>query len=513
MKSYFYITTPIFYPTGIPSLQSAYATVTADCCARYKRLMGSKVYFVTGSDEHGQKVQRAAKSHRMTPQAFVDRVVGDFKTVWKKLQISYDEFVRTSSENHIAVVEKVFNRLVESDDIYLGEYSGWYCISCESFWLSSLVEDNCCPNPECHGSVEEIREKSYFFRLSKYAHKIMEHVEKNPGFIEPGAQREEIIQVLRKGLQDLCVTRKGVIWGIPVPPDPDFTIYVWVDALISYISAAGFGGEKFNQIWPANIHVIRKGILVFHSIILPAFCIALGIPLPETIFAHGYFNESDREKMQHRPGIANLVEIVDEFGPDAIRYYFLRETSFGQDMEFSYSNLLRRMNSDLANNLGNLFRRSVTMIGKYAQNSIPPAGQKTSLERNLARIFREVKREYKKSMDRMNFRQSLKALWDLVDELNRYIEATSPWNLHRRKETDRLNTILYTLADYMRILAILLSPFMPKASMEMWKQLGFTESIWKQKFDSTNTDLFPVNQQVRISKYIFPRYEPAEVSG
>jgi len=508
-KSYF-ITTPIYYPDDIPHLSAGYATITADCCARYRRMVEDDVHFITGSDEHGQKVQQASRIHRKTPQEFVDRMVKDFITVWKKLQISYNDFIRTTDERHIQIVENVFEKLLEKGDIYTGEFSGWYCIECETFWPDSVVEKKRCPRPECPQGVKRIKEQGFFFRLSKYREQILDFIEKNPEFIKPLECRNDTIDTLKKGLEDICITRKGPIWGIPVPSNPDFKIYVWMDALINYITAAGYGSNEFENFWPADIQIIGRDMVNFHTIILPAFCLALEIPLPGTIFSQGWVMSGGKKISRSLHGATNLVEIVDEFGSDALRYYLLREVSQGDDLEFSIPRLISRFNNQLANDLGNLFRRSISMTLKYRDGVVPEGGNPGDHERNLARVFKEAKNEYKKSMDKLEFREALISVWDLVSALNRYIDNKTPWDSYKNNNTGKLNTTLYTLMDYLRIVTVLVMPFMPRAAIKMWRRLGFRDILWEKKFDSINLGLFPPGQKVKKQSPLFPRIEPVD---
>ncbi|MCD4784261.1 MAG: methionine--tRNA ligase [Candidatus Eremiobacteraeota bacterium] len=508
-KSYF-VTTPIYYPDEIPHLSAGYATIMADCCARYRRMVEDSVHLITGSDEHGQKVQEAAKSHRKTPQEFVDRMVRDFITAWKKLQISYDDFVRTTDDRHIQIVENIFEKLLEKGDIYTGEFSGWYCIECETFWPESMVERKRCPRPECRHSVKRVKEQGYFFRLSKYRNQILDYLEKTPGFIKPEECMKNTIDTLRGELEDICITRKGPIWGIPVPSDPDFKIYVWLDALLNYIAAVGYGSDEFEKYWPADIHIIGRDMVNFHTIIWPAICFALEIPLPGTIFSQGWVISGGKKISRSLHGSTNLVEIVDEFGSDALRYYFLREVSPGDDLEFSIPRLTSRFNNQLANDLGNLFRRSISMTIKYCDGMVPERGKLGSRERNLARVFKEVKKEYKKLMDKLEFREALISLWDLVGELNRYIDNKAPWDLYKKEDKEELNTTLYTLMDYLRIITVLVMPFVPRTAIKMWRRLGFRDILRKKKFDSVNIGLFPAGQTVKMQSPLFPRIETME---
>jgi methionyl-tRNA synthetase len=507
----YYITTPIYYPDVIPGLQALYSAIAADCAARYRRMTGKEVFFVTGTDEHGSGVQKIAALQKKIPQDLVNSMAANFKVIFRKLQISHNRFVRTSDEDHIRVVEKVFNDLSGKGHIYRGEYRGWYCLSCESFWPDTLTRSGRCPKPRCGSNLEAVQEEGYFFRLSAFAAPVLEHLQNNPDFIRPEHHRAKVINTLREGLQDLCITRKGLIWGIPAPPDPGFTIYVWLDALLAYVSAAGYGTENFLKVWPADLHLIREDILAFHAIIWTALCLALEIPLPRALHVHGSLMAEGKVLSPSQRDPVNPVEIIDLYGPDAFRYYLLREAPLGQDLEFSVNSLVNRHKGSLANGLGNLFHRSITMLEKYRGGIVPEPSEKSSAERNLERVFRQVKNEYKKSMDTLDFREAIQSLWDLVDGLNRFIQETKAWELHRDGLEKRLDTVLYTLADYLRILTLLISPFMPRAAIKMWRSLGFKDSLWKKKFDLANPERMTPGQVIRKIKPLFPRSdEPGE---
>ncbi len=506
-KKNYFITTPIYYPTDIPHLAAAYSNITADCYARYKRMMGENVYFSTGSDEHGQKVFEASKNHRKTPLEFVNGIVGNMLTVWKKLQISYNDFIRTTDEDHIFVVEEIFKRLLEKDEIYRGEYEGWYCVSCESFWPEALTDSHRCPRPECKKSLEKIKEDGYFFRLSKYSDKLADYLEKNPDFIKPRDARNIVLDRIKNGLQDLCVTRKGPVWGIPVPSDPDFSIYVWFDALINYLSVAGYGNEDFSNFWPADIQVVGRDMMTFHAIIFTAICMALEIEPPKSVMVQGWVLSNSRRISRANAGSVNLIEVIDMYGPDALRFYLLNEVPMGKALEFSIPRLVMRLNNQLANDLGNLSYRSISMVMKYCDGKVPKPHQMGSYERNLARIFKEVKNEYKKSMDALQFRDAMISLWDLVGSLNRYLVNTSPWEAYNNGDMETVETSLYTVLDYLRIITVLLVPFMPRASIKMWRRLGHKDILWEKKFDSANPGQLIVGQEVKKQSPLFPRIQ------
>lgn len=513
----YYITTPIFYPNDIPHIGTAYNVIASDILARFARITNKDVFFLTGTDEHGQKIEQAANSRNQSPKEYVDKIVDGFKTVWEKLNISYDDFIRTTEKRHITVVQKVFKRLMETGDIKKGFYEGWYCVPDETFWLESQLIDNKCPNQECRRPVEWVKEESYFFTLSKYAESLLSYIESNPDFIMPLSRRNETISFIKNGLQDLCVTRKTLKWGVPVPEDPEHVLYVWIDALINYISAIGYlvDENKFNKWWPADLHLIGKDILRFHAIIWPAMLMALNIPLPKTIFAHGWLSIGG-EKISKSKGVKkNLLELIDEYGTDPLRYFLLREGSFGHDFEFSEEALIRRINTELANDLGNLFHRTLTMIEKYQNSQIFEPNNKSlttakddeQLKETANKLFVLLKQD----LAGLLFRQGIIDIWNLVDLANKYVDSQAPWTLNKKGETERLKTVLYNLAETLRIIALAVSPFLPQSAEKMLKQLGLQYSISSLSPEDFSWGKLPAGA-VAKGVPLFPKIEEASIA-
>ncbi len=507
MNKNFFATTPIYYPDGLPGIQTAYSAVLADCMSRYHRLLRENVLMLTGTDEHGVNIQKAAEAHHRIPQDFVDQTSENFRLTFRKLRIREDSFVRTSSEEHIRVVEDVFRTLEKSDHLYKGQYKGNYCISCESFWPDSLISRGRCPKPRCMGQVEKVREEGYFFRLSDFTDPLREQIRNNPEFVWPDRHRNTLLETIGDGIKDLCITRRGLIWGIPVPDDPEFTIYVWFDALLGYLTGAGYGNDDFTHLWPPTVQVIREDILTFHGIIWPAICMALRIPTPRKLLVHGNILINGKYCPSHQRGPLNLSEILDIYGADALRYFFLRQSPTGNDLDVNLPSLEKRLKRDLANDLGNLFQRSISMIEKYYNCHVPDPSRHSAPERNLERIFRQVKNEYKKSMDSMKIREALISLWDLVDGLNRYIQNNQPW---KEENPSRLATVIYNVADYLRIISLMLRPTLPGTAKKMWRALGFSSDMDTLWFDSVSPGRFPKGQKVHPIKPLFPKVEISE---
>jgi methionyl-tRNA synthetase len=487
----FYLTTPIYYVNDVPHIGHAYTTIAADVLARYKRLAGYEVFFLTGTDEHGIKIERSARERGVSPQEWTDTISEHFRHLWARLNISYDDFIRTSQPRHQAVAQAVFQKAYEKGDIYKGLYEGWYCIPDETFLLESELQGGQCPI--CGRPVEWITEEAYFFRLSKYQDWILDHIESHPTFIQPVSRRNEVLSFVRSGLRDLCVSRSTFSWGIPVPFDPSQVIYVWIDALTNYLTAIGYGvdAQTFDKFWPANIHLIGKEILRFHAVIWPILLRSADLPPPAQVFAHGWWT-ADGEKMSKSTGnVIDPGKLVEELAQkagasldtavDAIRYFVLREVAFGLDGDFSHTALVQRFNSDLANDLGNLLSRTLTMLQRYCQGTVPPPTETESAANALAEAAAKLVPDLDPLLNELAFHRALARLWEYVRLVNRYVDEQAPWALARDPAQRRqLDTVLYNQVESLRIIALLLFPFMPHTAASMWRQLGIQDEIATQ---------------------------------
>lgn len=503
-KKKYYITTAIAYTSGKPHIGNTYEIVLADAIARYKRQKGYDVYFQTGTDEHGEKIELKAKEKGVTPKEFVDNVAGEIKRIWDVMNTSYDKFVRTTDPHHEKIVQKIFDKMYENGDIYKGEYKGLYCTPCESFWTESQLVDGKCP--DCGRKVEEKKEEAYFFKLSKYQDKLVDYIENHPDFIQPESRKNEMLNnFIKPGLQDLCVSRTSFDWGVPVDIDPKHVIYVWLDALTNYITNIGYdpdgSSDEFNKWWPADLHVIGKDIVRFHTIYWPCFLWSLGLELPKKVFGHPWLLTNNDKIGKSRGNAIYADDLVDLFGVDAVRYYVLHEIPYANDGNLTNELLIERTNTDLANTLGNLVNRTISMANKYFDGVVKNKNVNEDVDNELILMVNDLDEKVEEKMDKLEIGSALDEIFDVLRRSNKYIDETTPWSLAKESDKkDRLETVLYNLLESIRVCAYHLRPFLTKTSDEIFKQLNIKDDSNFFNENNTYKDMKPEVLFARIDK-------------
>ena len=509
-KKPYYITTPIYYPSTNLHIGNTYTTVAADAIARFKRLTGHEVMFLTGTDEHGQKIERIANEKGITPKEHVDEIVAGIKDLWKMMNISYDKFIRTTDDYHVKAVQEIFKKLYDQGDIYKDSYEGLYCTPCESFWTETqLVNGNC---PDCGRPVEKAKEEAYFFKMSKYTDRLIQYIEEHPDFIQPESRKNEMLNnFLRPGLQDLCVSRTSFTWGIPVSFDEKHVIYVWIDALSNYITALGYGQENqelYKKFWPADVHLIGKDILRFHTIYWPIMLMALGLELPKQVFGHGWLLVDGGKMSKSKGNVVDPVVLVNMFGADAVRYYLLREIPFGSDGLFNNEIFIKKVNTDLANDLGNLLSRTIAMVYKYFDGVIQAPTCKEAIDDELINLALSTPGKVEASIDALKIPEALESIWTLISRANKYIDETTPWILDKDEEKkERLGTVLYNLLETLRFVSVMISPFLTETSVKINDQLNTKVTTWESLKEFNGT---VAGDKVVKGDVIFPRIDVEE---
>lgn len=508
MAEKYYITTPIYYPSGKWHLGTCYTTVICDALARFRRMQGKEVFYLTGTDEHGQKISEVANAEGKPVKEYINRVVGELKSLWETLDISYDKFIRTTDDYHQKAVQQIFQTLYDKGDIYKNQYEGWYCTPCESFWTEKQLVDGKCP--DCGREVKLMKEESYFFRLSKYQDRIIELIENNPDFLQPTPRQNEMLNnFLRVGLQDLSVSRTSFDWGVKVPFDTKHVVYVWLDALTNYITALGYGSQDdtlFKKFWPAELHMMGKEIVRFHSIIWPAILMALDLPLPKQVYGHGWLLMNDDKMSKSKGNVQDPFVLSDRYGVDAVRYFLLREIPFGQDGNFTNRTFLNRINADLANDLGNLVSRTTAMITQYFEGKIPAAGEFTDVDEQLITSCNQLLAKVENCLDKLNAPDALSEIFALIQRANKYIDETKPWILAKGDDKSRLATVMYCLAEAIRFSAVLLQPFLTQCPASIFKKLGINDDSLKG-IDSLQFGKLNAGLTVDKGEALFKRYD------
>lgn len=509
-KKTFYITTPIYYPSAKLHIGHTYCTVMADAMARFKRLSGYDVRFMTGTDEHGQKIATISEEAGVSPQEYVDNVVDGIKKLWAKMEISYDDFIRTTEPRHYTRVQAIFKKMQATGDIYKGEYEGWYCTPCESYWTESQLVDGKCP--DCGRPVKKMKEDAYFFKLSDYADKLLKLYDEHPEFLQPDSRRKEMKSFIEQGLDDLCISRKGLSWGIPIPGDEEHSIYVWLDALANYVTALGHPSENpddealYRKYWPADFHLVGKEIVRFHSVIWPAMLMSLDEPLPKHILGHGWLLIDGGKMSKSKGNVVDPEILIERYGIDALKYFLLREYTFGQDGIYTNEVMLKRINFDLANDLGNLLSRTVSMIEKYCGGVVPEALTRDEIDEDLIKVATGAANAVEAKMDRFEFNNALDAIWEVVRRANKYIDEKTPWTLAKdESKKDELHTVMRNLAEALRIVSILIVPYMHTTSDRMRQQLGISdvEPVWNDAFEFYKLESVTVHK----GDALFPRLD------